>query len=272
MPKTKKKEKQSAYKSIYRTAAILSCLNKGVTTVTGISNTLKINKATIYRLLQAMNEAGFTLRNTINRQYYIGPLITRMAENPSITHGTLVLLAANEMDHLAELSGELITLSVLIGVYRYNLHEIPSIHDVQIVIKKSLGMELHAGATSRVLLSQINNKDMKKAINSISFTRLTERSITNRDSLLEQMKKDKKNGYALGCSERAVGAMSISVPIKNYVIPVAIGILGMEDRMKPRSEEYINVLLKTAARIEANISLLSGEKDKSKIVNLASGS
>jgi DNA-binding IclR family transcriptional regulator len=263
MPKTStvKKEKQSAYKSIFRTAAILNCLNKNITTVTGIANALKINKATIYRLLQALNEAGITLRNPLDRQYYIGPLITQIAENPSMTHGTLVLSAINEMERLSELSGESVAVSVLIGVYRYNLQEIPSTHEIQIVAKKSIGTDLHAGATSRILLAQLSSKDLKKAINNISFIRLTERTITNKEMLLEQLKQDKKQGYAIGCSERALGAMSISVPIKNYVIPASIGILGLEDRMKPRTEEYVESLLKAASHIEYNLSTLSKDKE-----------
>jgi len=262
MPKTalKKKEKQSAYKSIFRTAAILNCLNKGVTTVTDIANTLKINKATVYRLLQVLNEAGLTLRNPLNRQYYLGPLITQIAENPSITHGILVLSAISEMERLSELTGESIAVSVLIGVFRYNLQEIPSTHDIQIVAKKTIGTDLHAGATSRILLSQLNSKDLKKAINTITFIRLTERTITNKEMLLEELKKDKKQGYAIGCSERALGAMSISVPIKNYAIPASIGILGLEDRMKPHTQEYVEALMKAAAHIEYNLSALSRDK------------
>jgi DNA-binding IclR family transcriptional regulator len=263
MPKIapKKKEKQSSYKSIYRAAAILNCLNKGITSISGIASTLKINKSTIYRLLQALDEAGITLRNPINRQYYIGPLITQITENPGITHSNLVFSALNEMEHLSELSGESIAVSVLIGVFRYNLHEIPSTHDIQIVAKKTIGSDLHAGATSRILLAQLSTKDLKKAINNISFTRLTERTISNKEMLLEELKKDKKQGYAIGCSERAWGAMSISVPIKNYGIPAAIGILGLEDRMKPRAKEYVEALLKAAAHIEYDLSTISKDRD-----------
>ena len=104
----KAEEKRSPYKSIYRTAAILSCINKGITTVSEISNTLKIDKSTIYRLLQALDKAGITLRNPLNRQYYIGPLITQITENPSITHSTLVFSAL--------LIGTLLLLQILLNI------------------------------------------------------------------------------------------------------------------------------------------------------------
>lgn len=257
---TPKKEKQSAYKSIYRTAAIMNCLNKGITSVSGIAAALKINKSTIYRLLQALDEAGLILRNPINRQYYIGPLITQMTENPSITHSNLVFSALKEMERLSSLTGESIAVTVLIGVYRYNLYEIPSTHDIQIVAKKSIGTDLHAGATSRILLGQLNSRELKKAISTITFTKLTERTILSKEKLLEQIKIDRKQGYGVGCSERVWGAMSISVPIKNYEVPSCIGILGLEERMIPHTEEYVKLLKESASRVELNLSIASRDK------------
>jgi IclR family KDG regulon transcriptional repressor len=256
MPKAalKKKEKQSAYKSVFRTAAILNCLNKGISTVSDIAENLKINKSTVYRLLQALVDAEITLRNPVNRHYYIGPLIAQIAANPGITHNTLVLCAANEMEHLSELTGESIAMNVLVGINTYILHEIPSIHDIQIVAKKSVGYNLHAGANSRILLSQLEGKELRKVINNISFVRLTERTITSKEELLEELKKIRKQEYAIGCGERAQGAMSISVPIKNYVLPASLGILGLEERMKPRTAEYIDALMKAGAHVEYNLS------------------
>lgn len=255
----KKKTKPSAFKSIFRVAAILNCFDKGISTVSEIANTLKINKSTVYRLLQAMVEAEIVLRNPVNRHYYIGPLIAQIASNPQITHSTLVLCAVEEMEQLSQLTGESIAMNVLVGVNTYILHEIPSTHDIQIVAKKSVGYNLHAGASSRVLLTQLNSKDLKKVVDNINFVRLTERTITTKAELMEELKKIKKQGYAIGQGERAQGAMSISVPIKNYILPASIGILGLEERMKPRTAEYVNALLKAAGRVEYNLEKISQE-------------
>lgn len=257
MPKVteKTKIKTPAFKSVFRIAAILNCLDKGIGTVSEIANVLKVNKSTVYRLLQAMVEAEITLRNPINRRYYIGPLIAQIAANPGVTHNTLVLNAINEMERLSELTGESIAMNVLVGVNTYVLHEIPSTQDIQIVAKKSVGYNLHAGPNSRVLLTQLNNKDLKKVIGNIKFVKLTERTITSKEALMEELKKIKKQGYAAGWGERVPGAMSISVPIKNYVLPAAIGILGLENRMKPKLEEYVAELKKAAANIEKSLAV-----------------
>jgi len=256
-----KKQKPPLFKSIYRTADILSCLNKEIATVSEIAATLKINKSTVYRLLQALGEAGITLRNPVNRRYYIGPLIAEIAANPYITHNTLVLCAVNEMERLSALTGESIAVNILIGKNSYLLYEIPSTHDIQIVGRKRISSNLHAGGSSKVLLSQLNSKDLKIIINNLSFERLTERTITNKEEFLKQIKKIRKQAYVVGYGERATGAMSIAVPIKNYVLPASLGMLGLEDRMKPRTAEYVDAILKAGAHVQHNLSRLAKDKE-----------
>jgi DNA-binding IclR family transcriptional regulator len=257
----RKKANTSPFKSVFRIAAILNCFNKGICTVSDIANTLKVNKSTIYRLLQTLNEAEITMRNPINRHYYIGPLIAQIAANPDITHNTLVLCAIDEMERLSELTGESIAINALIGINTYLLHEIPSTHDIRIAGRHRISSNLHAGGACKLLLSQLSSKDLRKVLDNISFVRLTERTVTDKEKLLEQLKTIRKQGYSVGYGERVLGAMSISAPIKNYVLPVSLGILGVEDRMKPKTAEYVNACMKSAAHIEYNLSRLFIDKE-----------
>jgi IclR family KDG regulon transcriptional repressor len=253
----KSKRKPSPFKSVFRTAEILNCLNRGINTVSDIAKTININKSTVYRLLQALGEAGITIRNPINRRYYIGHLIAELASNPNITHQRLVLCSINEMERLSKLTGESIAVNVLIGTNTYLLHEIPSIHDVQIVARRRISSNVHAGGTSKVLLAQLPAKELKIVVNNLSFERLTDRTITSKEELLAQLKEIRKQEYVIGTGERAYGAMSISVPIRNYILPASLGILGLEDRMKPRTAEYVDALLEAGARVQYNLSKLA---------------
>ncbi|MHB8104159.1 MAG: IclR family transcriptional regulator domain-containing protein [Dehalococcoidales bacterium] len=65
-------------------------------------------------------------------------------------------------------------------------------------------------------IAKLNNKDLKKVIDNMSFMRLTERTVTSKEELLEQLRKIKKQGYSIGYGERAQGAMSISMPVTTY--------------------------------------------------------
>ncbi|MCR4393528.1 MAG: hypothetical protein NUV31_04050, partial [Dehalococcoidales bacterium] len=127
-------------------------------------------------------------------------------------------------------------------------------YELQIVAKKKVINDLHAGASSKVLLAQLNPKDLNIVVNNLSFKPLTEHTITNKEELLVQLKRIREQQYAVGYGERIPEVISIAVPIENYIIPVSLAILGPENRVKPKIEEYLKVLQEARAEIEKNIS------------------
>ena len=194
----------AALKSVFRTANILSCLSKGIDSITEIATVCKLNKSTIHRLLKALGEARITMRDPITRRYYIGPLIAEIASNPYFTHEHLGLCAINEMRYLSDFTGESIGLNVLIGLQNVLLHEIPSTYDLQIVAKKRISSNIHAGAASKVLLSQLDTKKLKIIMANLTLEPLTERTVTDKDELvagvqheidLLDKKAEKSKGY-----------------------------------------------------------------------------
>ena len=50
-----------------------------------------------------------------------------------------------------------------------------------------------------------------------------------------------------------MGAMSIAVPIMNYIYPAALTVLGPENRIKPKMEYFLKEFKKSANRISKSI-------------------
>jgi DNA-binding IclR family transcriptional regulator len=51
--------------------------------------------------------------------------------------------------------------------------------------------------------------------------------------------------------------MCIAAPIRTYSLPAAMGILGPENRIKPRMKDYVNRLLVSRNKIEQNLTNFS---------------
>ncbi|MCX7911564.1 MAG: IclR family transcriptional regulator [Dehalococcoidales bacterium] len=253
-PARKKAKERTTLKAVYRTAEILRLLQRGPASLSVIADELGIHRSTALRLLRALEDAGLAVRNRLNRQYYIGSLITELVSDPDVTHQYLVSCALNPMKRLAAYTRESIGLNVLIGTHNILLYEIPSTYELQVVAKKKVSSELHAGAASKVLLAQLSPKDLDIVINNLDFKPITERTITSKEELLAQLKRIREQGYAIGYGERIPEAMSIAVPIQNYIIPVALGILGPENRMKPKTDEFLKAIQEARAEIEKNIA------------------
>ena len=246
-------EHATTVKSISRAADILFCLSNGINTVTDIARYCDLSKSTAHRLLKALKESYLATQDPNNQQYHLGPLIIRMSSNPQTTHYYLVTIALEEMKRLWDVVEDTVTLNIMIGIQYVRLHEIPSIHDLRVIDKYDPVGPIFVGATARVLLSQLNDDELKAALKTLSIVRVTERSMTDKKLIMEQSKKIRKQGYAISYGERIAGSLCVSAPIKNYFWPAALSVVGPETRLKTELNTIKQELITSTYRITGNI-------------------
>jgi DNA-binding IclR family transcriptional regulator len=154
------------------------------------------------------------------------------------------------MKSLSALSGETIGLVILVGLQNVTLHEIPSTYEFKIIDKNRIADKLHAGATGKLLFSQLNNKELKIALANMTLEPVTEYTVTRKDQLVAQIKQIKDQGYGVSFGDRILEAMNISVPINNYVFPASANMLGPETRIKSSMNEYVPALKSAGIHIQ----------------------
>lgn len=240
--------------SIAHATGILTCISHDTHALTDIARQCNLGKSTVHRVLKLLEQSRLVVQDAMNRRYYLGSLITQLAANPITTHEYLIMCANEEMKHLSKMSEETVTLDIMIGVQHFSLYEIPSQHDLRVTQESSMSGPWQAGASVKVLLSLLNDKQLKTALDSLNITRATERTVTSQEQLTAQVKEIRQQGYAVSYGERVPGAMCVSVPIKNYSLPVALSVVGPESRLRPREKEVIAELKSSSARISGDIA------------------
>jgi IclR family acetate operon transcriptional repressor len=201
-----------------------------------------------------MKELRWVVQDRTNHKYYLGPVAGELIANQDHAHRYLLAQALQEMGRLSSLSEETINLSVLVQLRSVLLHAIPSKQALTITeMDSGYGMLLAVGATAKVLLSQLDEAEIKEVLRKVDLTEATGKIITDRDQLLAQLRGIKTKGYGISCGERIPGAICISAAIKNYSCPAALSVLGPEGRLRPRLEEIKEELLTGARRIANNI-------------------
>lgn len=248
--------KPPAVQSIYRAGNILQCLGNGVSTITEIARHCNLSKSTVHRLLKALEESDIASQNPISHRYYLGPLITRLASKPQNTHEYLITSSIDEMRHLSDISEETITIGIMTGIQYVHLHEIQSKHDLRVTEEGRKNRPLFMGATTKVLLSQLDDNELKIAIKNINITPATANTVTDKNVLMAQLKEIRKRGYAVSYGETVVGALCISAPIRDYALPAALSIVGPESRLKPRVNGLVKELRAGADLISKNIAVI----------------
>lgn len=248
-----KDDEQPDMLQIQRSSKVLLCISNGVNTLSDIADYCKISKSAAHRLLKALEKANFIIHNPFTRQYMIGELLIRVTAKPKINHEYLAINSRIELEELATMSEETISMGVMAGLKQSNVRTIPSKYDLRVVETPKDSSQFLSGALSYVFLSQIKDDDLDVFFKNIRMEPLTSFTVTNKEEILKRINEIRQIGYAISVGERIVGAMCIAAPIRNYFLPAGLAILGPEARMKERVPRLIDLLLDTANRISFNL-------------------
>jgi IclR family transcriptional regulator, KDG regulon repressor len=244
---------EAAPSSLERATDILICLGNGISSATEIAEYCDYSISTVHRLLQNLAELGWVVQDENSHKYFLGSLVHKLAGDVVNSHRYLVLHALKEMHRLAELTEETVILGCLDQLHFLKLHEIPSSHNLRIIEANDKSKGQFIGATARVLLSQLDDKELKNVLKHAKNNVPAGDSAPMNTLSLEQIMEIREKGYAVSYGERNKGAVCISVPVRNYFCPVALYIVGLEERMGPRVDTIINDLKASASVISGDI-------------------
>jgi DNA-binding IclR family transcriptional regulator len=252
--------------SIAHATEILICLSDDVHKVSDIARQTGFSKSTVHRVLKLMEQSQLAVQDTLNRRYYLGPLITRLASNAITTHKRLVTCADAEMKRLVDITEETAVMDIMIGFKYVTLHEIAS--RLNLKVSKEIKMagpmwtSLYAGASLKTLMAQLDDKKLQMLLSIINIIAVTERTVTDKKLLLAQIMEVRKTGYSVSRSERIPGTICISVPVYTYSLPVVLSVVGPDIRLQPRVREVIQELKASSIRISKNITDIFGPAKK----------
>lgn len=238
---------------VTRVASILACLSEGTNTVTDISKCCNLSTSTTHRLLNALKEPLFTVYDSINHRYYLGPLITKLASNSYTSHQYLLMNAIAEMKRLSEITEETVSLDIVVGIQFLHVYDIPSKYSLKVITEtKEIQPITPLGAAQKVLLAQFEDKSLRLALKVAANWDPSFKNIQT-SQIMDALMQIRQQGYAITYGEAIPGGTGISVPIRNYVCPVALAILGPESRVSPKIAELTKELLTSADALSKNM-------------------
>lgn len=239
--------------TIARAVDILMILRSGMHGVTDISRRLGISKATIHRLLKSLEMTGLVMRDPFNRQYCLGPFFVRLASDCTNVHQNLCILAHEDMQHLWELSGETVSLLIQVGMDGMFIDEYESPQLLRYKPGRGTIAPLYAGAAGKVILSELPDSKLRTILGNIRLERTGPKTIVDIETLTKELEKTRKQGYATSFEEKTSGGAGLAVPIKNYICPVALGIIGPDTRLAPKMMTLLEEMKNSANRISKKL-------------------
>jgi len=246
-------------KVLQKTNAILGLVarERGKATLSGLSRSLKMHKATLSHILKALTELGFVVRNEA-RCYAVGPRIMELAEG-SRRLSLLQEIAAEETKTLSEQLRETVSASILRGGIRQRIALASCNQSVTVTAESAVenrGAPFNT-ATGRVLTAWEEKEGLRQLLKQHGQPGEAWNNIRNETELNRELVKIRRQGIAF--SQSADGqAEAAAVPVfgPDKKVWAALGVAVPTFRFRGRRRaEIIHALKSTAVKMSAALAL-----------------
>lgn len=224
--------------------------------VSEIQDALDLPRSTAYVYLKTLEDLGYLRKH--GDEYHIG--IRFLEHGGRARHNIgIYQIAREEVDKLAEKTQAVATIGCEDDGRRVLLYRSDSGEAVSDNPATGEYTHMHWTALGKALLSQKSDAEIEEIVERHGLPQGTENTLTDLDSLLEEIDEIRSRGYAIENEERSLGVKSIATPLElkdDLFENVAISIAGPTSRF---SRDRIENELSSALEETANVIELKKE-------------
>lgn len=224
-------------------------------TLTEFHEELDISMSSLQRILRTLIQEGLLERDENTKMYSLGLelyFLGKLVEDQS----QLLSISKEYMDQLNNETNETVTLNIINQNQRKCIGYVLAKHELTTLSYISSSSPLYAGASAKVLLAFLPDKEIADYLDNSTLESVTENTTTDRAELINELKAIKNSGYSVTESERVLGVCAISAPIINrFGNVIASMTLTIPSVRVNRFEKdnYIELVLKYASLISEKL-------------------
>ncbi len=222
--------------------------------ITQIAAALRLNKTTVYRLLNAMEQFELIEKNSENERYRLGLKLHELGCR-AIESRTLRSEARGFLMELSRRSNESASLAVpgAGGVVCLDRVDSPS---TIMAVRTLIGgrFPAHSTAAGKAVLAYLPEAEAKAILLQNRLTRFTPATLTRLAEVKEDLELIRRRGYSLDEEELERGLSGVAVPVlfRERHLVAAVGLAGPTPRFRGKElSRKIAMAKETAARISA---------------------
>ncbi len=248
-------------KSVDKAINLLDVLtsSKKPMTLGKLSHDTGIPLSTARRLLLTLMEHRLVNQNDEDSLYSPGFRLFEMAYRV-FNDMNLITLSAPILDQLNNETKLTIHLGILEGDKVVYVDKREADRPVRMYSAVGRHAPIHCTALGKALIAFIPDDDLDQIIKKTGLPRHTERTITSRDKLLEDLALIKKRGYSLDIAEQQDMIYCIGAPIRDHKGNVIASIsmtTTIYDRRSEKIEKLAPLLIHGANKISSNLGFVS---------------
>jgi len=227
--------------------------------ISDIAKTLGMNKSSVHGIMVALEEVGAIKRDPHTKKYVLGYTILELSRR-TLSAMPLRETARRHMETLMEEIRETIFLSIVNNRHALVLDVVESNKEMKVTPSSGTRLSLAVGASGKVLLSLMDEEKVREYLSTKGLTHYTDRSITDPDVYLEELRTVRERGYALDYEEYLEGVRAVAVPVATHgALLACICVLGFTSSLTDDRMEYvITRTLQTADAIAGELAGVGG--------------
>jgi len=212
--------------------------------VTRISKLLELPKSSVHDILSTLHLEGLVEKDCERNHYNLGLKLFELG-NMARTNLELRRIATPFLRSLNEELDETVHLTILDGWEVLYIECLESIKQLRTYSVIGVRAPLHCTAVGKAILAFFTEKQVGEMIKAMGLPRFTENTITDRQSLDQELADIRRRGYAVDNTEHEDGVRCIGAPIHNHEAQVvaSISVSGPSQRMRPERDEKVGKLL-----------------------------
>ncbi|WP_226534099.1 IclR family transcriptional regulator [Microbacterium paraoxydans] len=203
----------SAVKSAGRALEIIEHLAESeAQTFLQLLEALGLPRSSTHGLLRTLVAAGWVELDPVTKRYSLGLKAWQIGQRYD-GHRLLLESGPTLMRALTDQTGETVQMARLDGVENVYIAISPSPNPMRLA--SNVGMRLHAHATGigKALLSTLADDDASRRLRQVAIPRLTARTITDPDDILEVIAKGRDVGFFVDDEEFIDGCRCVAMPV-----------------------------------------------------------
>lgn len=178
-------------------------------TLAEIATELEYAKSTIHRHLSTLERRGYVVQED---GYYVGLRFLELGEQARNRHRAYQL-AREKVEELASVTDERAQFLVEEQGKAVYIHRAHGEHAVRTDPGIGKRIPLHATSTGKAILAAMPPGKLSRIIEQASFDPLTDETITDPETLRDELDRVREHGYAFNCQENLDGLHAVGVPV-----------------------------------------------------------
>ena len=216
--------------------------------VTRLARHLGVPAPTVYRMLRALERAGYVEQLAESREYRLTLKLFELGSRVA-SRTTLRDVAAVEVERLAQQAGLASNVSVLVDADVLYLAQVKTEDLLAVNLTPGSRAPATCTAMGKAMLAA-RYRDVRSIVGPGPYPRRTAHSITTYEALDTEIGEIQRLGYAVDRQELNLGVWCVAAPILGVrqTRPAAVSVSAYRPELDPAEEERLGRLVIAAAR------------------------